>query len=375
VVPPPRLRALAVSLILVVALAPAPGSATPMPGFASDNVEHLDTIVLETGFPSSTKLLGKYLYVGGSKSLSIYDVSDPLAPELVSYTPVGFSFPAEDIDTNGETLLIQNETDGPLSGLHVFDVEDKTAPVEVAFVSGLPDHTFECVLDCRWGYGSRGSIVDLRRPAQAEVVSSWGGSPPNDGFDVTEVAPGMILTATRMIRLLDARRNPKSPKVVALGATDDNRLIHSNLWPRRGKDRFFFVQGETPTSHLCDTSSGAFMTWDASSWKKTHTFQMIDEYRFTNGTYNDGNPPVGALGCTVMWFDEHPDFRNGGLVAAAGFEHGTRFLRVDDRGQIGEVGHFTPLGGENVASYWITDEIVYAVDYSRGIDILRFEGS
>jgi hypothetical protein len=31
-----------------------------------------------------------------------------------------------------------------------------------------------------------------------------------------------------------------------------------------------------------------------------------------------------------------------------------------------------PHGGSTGASYWITDEIVYSVDYARGIDILRF---
>jgi hypothetical protein len=29
-------------------------------------------------------------------------------------------------------------------------------------------------------------------------------------------------------------------------------------------------------------------------------------------------------------------------------------------------------GGQASAAYWITDEIVYVVDYNRGLDILRF---
>ncbi len=31
-----------------------------------------------------------------------------------------------------------------------------------------------------------------------------------------------------------------------------------------------------------------------------------------------------------------------------------------------------PVGGQASVSYWITDEIVYTVDYNRGLDILRF---
>jgi hypothetical protein len=74
-----------------------------------------------------------------------------------------------------------------------------------------------------------------------------------------------------------------------------------------------------------------------------------------------------------MWFQEHPDFASGGLVASAFFEHGTRFLEVDRKGKIAEVGYFMPAAGETIATYWITDEIVYAIDISRGIDILQFD--
>jgi hypothetical protein len=102
---------------------------------------------------------------------------------------------------------------------------------------------------------------------------------------------------------------------------------------------------------------------------------MIDEFRVKNGTYVDGNPAVGATGCTNMWFDDHPRFKNGGLVASGFFEHGTRFLKVNGRGRIAEVGHFMPAAGSTIATYWITNRIVYAIDVTRGIDILRFNGA
>jgi hypothetical protein len=114
------------------------------------------------------------------------------------------------------------------------------------------------------------------------------------------------------------------------------------------------------------------MTWDASHWKRTRSFSLVDEFRVKNGTFVDGNPPANALGCTTMWFQEHPRFHNGGYVAAAFFEHGTRFLSVDKRGQIEQAGYFTPFGGETIATYWRTNDIVYAIDTVRGIDILRF---
>ena len=362
---------LLLSLVRLLTLAAMPPSATAT-GFASSNVEHLGTVAFDAGGASSAKLVGRYLYVGGAKTLSIYDVKDPEAPVRLSTVFSGIQFPNEDIDTNGRILLMMDQT---VEGvLHVWDVEDKAAPTEIARIElpGTVDHTFTCVFDCRYGYGSRGHIVDLKDPANPKLVGSWGAMRGNDGFDLTEVSPGLVLTASRQILLLDGRKDPARPRVIAAGSTLDDRLIHSNRWPRQGRDDFFLVQGETPLTGVCDQDSGAFMTWDASRWKKTRTFTMIDEYRVANGNFVDGSPPAGVLGCTNMWFSEHPDFRNGGLVASGFFEHGTRFLDVDRRGEISEVGYFMPLGGETIAAYWVTDKIVYAIDQTRGIDILRF---
>lgn len=56
------------------------------------------------------------------------------------------------------------------------------------------------------------------------------------------------------------------------------------------------------------------------------------------------------------------------------YEHGTRFLDVSSQGKIKEVGYFLPVGGSTSAAYWLNKEIVYSVDYNRGLDILRFTG-
>ncbi len=110
--------------------------------------------------------------------------------------------------------------------------------------------------------------------------------------------------------------------------------------------------------------------WDARDWRKTRTFRMIDEYRPTNGLPTEGNSPVNHL-CS-HWFDHHPDFRNGGMVAIGWYDHGVRFLEVSPQGKIGEIGYFMRPGGAMSAAYWATDEIVYAVDYHHGLDVLRF---
>jgi hypothetical protein len=359
-----------VATVVVVGLAPVSHGAPTAGGLASDNVEYIGTVPFDAGGATGARIVGKYLYVAGARGFSIYDVSDPAAPAFVATRITGPQFPNEDVDTNGRILLVSNEQLG--GTLEIWDVEDKANPAKIAELENARDHTFTCVLDCEWAYGARGSIVDLRDPTAPHVAGYWPGAIPGFGFDTTEVSPGRVLTASRVIHYLDGRKNPSKPAVVATGGTSDNRLIHSLRWPRRGRDRFFLVQGETPFSQTCAEDSGAFMTWDASRWKRTHSFTMIDEFRVTNGTLVDGNPPANAAGCTTMWFQEHPRFRNGGWVAAAFFEHGTRFLNVDKTGRISEAGYFTPFGGETIATYWRTPEIVYAIDTTRGIDILRF---
>jgi len=362
-----------VALCIAAAFVPMP--AAPGAGIASDNVTYVDTIPLEIGTVTGARRVGNTLFVGGARGFSIYDVSDPKSPALLNTTLSGPRFPNEDIDTNGKLLLLSNQDTPVATGLEVWDVRDAKNPSLLGRVADLKDHTFSCVFDCKWAYGSRGAIIDLRDPSSPAIAGNWGASPPSDGFDVTEVAPGMVLTSTRVMRLLDARKDPANPRTIAIGSTRDNRLIHSNRWPRAGKDRFFLVQGETPLQHVCDRSAGAFMTWDASNYRRTRSFQLIDEFRMTNGTYTDGNPAANGLGCTAMWFQHHPSFRNGGLVVSGFFEHGTRFLRVDRRGMIGEVGYFMPAGGSTIATYWISKRIVYAFDVQRGLDILEYTGS
>ena len=368
-----------VTALLALAVAAAPSVAGPLDaldldvptGVTSDNVTFVKTVPFDAGGATGARLVGKHLYVSGARSFSIYDVSDPENPALLSHTPTGFQFANEDVDTNGRILLLAD--DNGFKKLTIYDVEDKSAPAKLAELTGLNDHTYACVMDCRYAYGSRGHIVDLSDPAHPKLAGNWGGgATPGDGFDTTEAGRGRVLTATRQIYYLDGRRDPTSPKVVATGGTYDNRLIHSVRWPNGGRDRFILVQGETPFSGVCDDQSGAFMTWDASRWRRTGAFRMLDEYRVENGTYTDGNPAAGASGCTAMWFQEHPDFQNGGVVAGAFFEHGVRFLHVDSEGGISERGFYMPAVGSTIASYWVSDEVVYAIDLAKGIDILRY---
>jgi hypothetical protein len=370
-----------------------PGGATAGPGpqgVSSENIEQVTFLPFESGTATGANFWknGKtrYMIVTGWKTFSIYDVTDPANPQIVGTpVPFGFKFENEDVSTNGEIMLFSESL--PQNILHIWNIEDPTAPVEVGQVPGAGQHTTSCVLNCRWAYGSSGAITDLRDPSAPKLLKEkWtdvlgGGA---GGFhDVIEVAPGLVLTASQPMAFLDARKNPAKPKLLAISEPNEQvgeAPVHSNQWPRNGKDDFVLVTGESwaPTNgngQCTEDRNQGFSTWDATKWKKTKTFTRIDVFKAKNGTVTDGGSLVNApFGCSSHWFTAHPDFNNGGLVAAGWYSHGTRVLDVDSKGKIKEVGWFLPHAGGTSGAYWVDDEYIYAVDYQRGVDVLRYTG-
>ena len=362
-----------------------PGAnAGPQDGWSSENVEYVRFVPFEVGTATGAKVVGRYLYVTSWKDFTIYDISDTENPTLISKTAfaedtgeegTGFRFENEDVATNGEILIFSQQL--PVDHLFVYDIEDKTNPTLIGHLTEGGAHTAECMLDCKWLYGSTGNIWDLRDPSNPKLQKQkWTDDMPAGGaHDLNEVARGRMLSSSRPIVYLDGRKDPRHPKLLAVG--EDDKVtggIHSNRWPNKAKDDLVLFSSETNGTVQCDGTNGAFMSWDASNWKKTKSFQLLDIYQLSSGTYTDGNPAVNGLGCSAHWFQEHPSFDDGGLVALGSYEHGTRFVDVASNGKIKEVGYFVPHAGSTSAAYWVTDELVYSVDYSRGLDILRYTG-
>ena len=371
--------------VLGAAALGSPASGGPTTGgLATDNIEHVRHVPLAQNGVGG-RLIGKHFYMNDQNKVMIFDVSDPLDPQLTGSVPMPqeWQFSREDLDGNGEILVVPNTVSGMNDGnpqtssaanaVYIIDVEDKSNPQIISKVPGAAQHTFSCVLECRWAWGSGGNIIDLRNPAKPKLVEEkWGDGMPagNSGHDVEEVANGLVMTATDPMMLLDARKDPLHPKVLAV-AERSEQYMHGSRWPGKMKDRFLLAASETTFNGRCSESSGSFQTWDTRGWKKSQTFEMIDEYRVVNGVIADGNPPA-QRNCTAHWLEEHPSFRNGGFVAVAYYDHGTRFFEVLRNGKIKEAGYFYAYAGQASAAYWITKEIVYTVDYNRGLDILRF---
>jgi hypothetical protein len=370
------MRRLALLAAAFLTISTVPGAhATPVPpGFASANVEWLANVPLHAD-AAGARVVGHYLYAADSRQITIYDISNPELPVPVGETalPEVPYFAQEDLETNGSVLVIgQGRDTGNVTDLlFVYDVRDKTLPTLVATLKGASSHTVSCILNCRYVYASNGVIVDLREPGTPKIVGDWHKQAGiTYAHDVTEVAPGLVVSSSNPVVYLDARRDPVHPKVLAKGYPGDKRFVHANLWPNGGRDRFLLVGGETSGTDCSDKQAGAFMTWDTASWQKTGKLTLVDSWRAPDGLPTEGAMPVETY-CT-HWFTTRPGYRNGGLVAEGWYEHGTRFLTVSPKGKISETGWFIPAGTTASAAYWVTKDLVYLIDYNRGLDIVRF---
>jgi hypothetical protein len=395
-------------LILIALLVPAAAQAQTVgpQGVTSDNVEHIGRLPISgDGVGATIVKEQNRMYVTTTQALHVFDITNAESPEEIGAVTLNVQFENEEVPTNGKLLGISSDTYCIVPGppptigsavtngcLAIYDVSDPANITLLKTVEGAGDHTSACILDCTYMYGDSGTITDLRDPANAEIVGNWTDVLTEDlesgCHHVREISPGIILGSCQPLLLMSVRPedggSPLAPKIIATGANEDGRFIHSSRWPNGGRDKFMLAGGEANAQPQCGEDVSAFMTWDGSQvidttapnkWRFGTKFTILDEVRPENGTYSDGHSPYNALGCSVHWFMEHPTFRNGGLVALAEYENGVRFLEISDQGKITEQGFWLPMGGSTSAPHWHPNgEIVYSIDYTRGIDILRWSG-
>jgi hypothetical protein len=354
----------------------------------SPNVEHLGWFAGESlDMTPGGRRVGDRFFVTGQTHFSAYDISDPANPKLLSRVNHQCRFENEDVAADERSLVYSDFA--TTQSLYVYDVRDAAAPKLVAELPNAGTHTASCVLDCRYLFGSykavtaagptsTGQVVDLSDPAAPKVLGDWtdnGVLPSRKVHDVTEIAPGLVLSASAPIQLMDVRRDPVKPDVLAR-SPDAAKRYHSVEWPRQGLDRWVLASFETNATTRCEAGVGDFAVFDAGRAAQTGELVPHSTYFLTNTNdeSSSGNPAANTgLGCSPHWFATRPSWHDGGVVALGAYDHGTKFLRVDPMGNISEVGHFRAPGTNASAAYWITCDIVYVVDYTRGFDVLRFK--
>ena len=434
------------ALVLAGGLLPTAGTAAetglipPAPGHAltTDNVTFHGTIPIDSPGVGGEVVVREdlggrtFFYVTGAYGLSIYDVSEPAAPELAGH----LAFPHsqnEDLKVSDDGTRAVLAADGSLpfspnevtTGVHIVDTTDVTNPLLVGSTSplvrgaaaelGTPEHTVTCAdAACDFLYGSSsGDIYDATDPADITVVGKWnvdagGEAVPSrhalnrdaSGLLISDSSPRLVLDP---VGVVDPSATPADPVVLSQGqrAEQDPRVQHNNIrpgaeqWRPRAGDPVTTVTVEPPArsksvtnqrpvmrpgelfigvseSNLnagC-TNGGGLSTWSMANFDQGAPLQQLEVFQPVQGTWvDDGNPAINVGGCSAHWFTERD-----GLVAGSWYEHGVRFFDIDPRvGTITEIGYFQPVTGISSASYWIDDEYVYSVDNLRGIDILSFD--
>ena len=414
--------ALAVSTLPAAAAQAGPGPG----GFTTDNVEwvkNLPETVAGTG--GRVVKVGEQVrfYTTGLKGLFIYDVTNPGSPALLGQLLLPH-LQNEDVEVSADGSRTLISADGGLllpflmqatAGLHVIDTRDPKNPTKVGFVSmgsrAYPtgDHTASCADPaCNWVYGSEGNTYNITNPAAPVKLTGtqgWQGAMrtatgskvtlTQGAHDMSRDASGLVSTDTIPRLILDPRVDPAKPVVVAQSAkpwpaTKNLTYQHNSERPRADQwqprdavldpvgyadpamrpGEMLIGNGETNIVPQCDGKGGTIATWSMANYNDGAAMTALDTFRpLKNGNYADGNPAVNALGCSGHYFDEHNN-----VIAAAWFEHGTRFINVDPAtGKMNEVGFWQPVVGSAGAAYWINDEYVYVADYIRGVDIIKFK--
>jgi hypothetical protein len=400
---------LPLAALLALALVAPAGAATGPDYVTSDNVEYLGFLKADIGQTTGARIVGKKLYVTSAKNIAIYDISDPAKPNPIGSYAINLGWENEEVPTDGKILGVSSDFFNVMPSCNVpspqltncqqlFDVRDPANIKELPAIPASGDHTADCVLACTYLFGNTGTITDLRGVldgAQPKVLGSWqtpvlaqlGLTKFSNGcHHIREIKPGYLFAACEpfvYFRVVGPGASITHPVVIADGKNQDNRFVHSVRWPNEATDKLALIGGETNFSVKrradlgCDgKTDAAFMTVDASHVDETGKFSKpLDEYRPQTGSYTDGNTPAEIAGCSVHWYQEHESFHDGGLVALAAYDNGIRFLQVASDGKITEQGYFQPLGFETSSPKWVPGtDIVYSIDYARGIDILRWNG-
>jgi len=412
------LRATLVASFALAGLAAAPAAAQEpvLPAgpdaWMSPNVSYVGSIKQDVGLTTGAKVIPgdprapegspaskDKLFVTSGKNITAYDISDPTNPVTMGTIHVNVAWENEEVPTNGKVLAVASDfysigvpdcvSQMAVDGcVQIFDVRDPANMKQVGVIP-IANHTAECVLDCQYIFGKTGTIIDARGVLDGKaptVIGNWQtelkaqGVTEGSCHHIRELRPGVLLTACRPFAVISVNKkdggSPAHPRVLYTGQAA--KFVHSARWPRNGTDKLVLIGGEKNFTARCERNDSEFSTYSAEkvlAHKSTECEGPLAQVVPTNGVYVDGHAPAEELGCSVHWFQEHPSFKNGGLVALSEYGNGVRFLQIKPDGSITEQGYFISLGSSSSSPKWAPDgKTVYSLDYHRGIDIIQWNG-
>ncbi|MES2424520.1 MAG: hypothetical protein V4562_08835 [Pseudomonadota bacterium] len=387
-------------------------------GYASCNIEWLGRFPIP-GLTIGGRKMGDVFYLTNwTSGFYAFDVKTPENPKLLGNlfldgAAAGAVISAvenEDPAINGRVAVLSRTTN---QDAIVVDTSNPVAMKVLGQVPGGQAHTHTCLNDCQYSYGSTtGTIIDLRNPARPVLLpQKWTTlvGLAEGPHDITEVRPGLSVTASDPALVIDTT-DPANPKKLfelprtepenpggQPGPAQKGRIGHNNWWPRQGADKFFMGLSEGAYVGVCDIypfDGRSIYLYDTTGWQQSRSFVPVSRYALVRGNADtgaaggpglidsNGNPSgaeLGVQGCSVHWFDPHPSFNNGGMLAMASFSHGMRLLKVQPDGRIDQIGYFVSKGVAGLAITvdvrWISDRVMYVMDVASGMmDVIKYTG-
>jgi hypothetical protein len=410
-----RILGLAATVLFAAGALPAAAVTTVVqpPVVASDNVELVTTLPDAGAISTAFSKTSPVMYVNTLNGVSIYDITAPASPKLLSVLPLPH-FENERM-TMGERvdgtkfLLIgldlysasaKDPLNPNLGGYEfvVIDVTDPRAPVERSRLqTSTSVHTIHCLGDaCRNAYSAGAyddgkfsifDLSDLDNPREVKTTSSAAGSGHQWDYD-----DGGLLWHSGFggIAAYDVN-DPLNPVPVASTDTNgvegnskyNNFILHNSFHPfaqnfkqRNSKNgltsgapnlfsgNVLLATEEDYDSPVCggDAGEGTFSTWhipylDEGQYAKDNPtatpgggkIAPLDNWN-TEILDSGVTTPVGAF-CSAHYFTVN----DSGFVAQAWYQQGTRILDVRDPYNIKQVGYFFTGAMETWIPYFVPE--------------------
>ena len=363
---------------------PVPVGALALPHFENEDVDLGGNTLLISNDPNE-----------GVGVLYVIDISNPRLPVLKSALPTGFvttgipgifELPEPQPDGIGHTASCIQACNfaylaGTGAGIQIVDLRDPAAPKLAGRfkppITGISSHDVQVDGDgLAWIVGGDGSAAyDVRDPLNPKLVMRTDENIVNSGqlgFPGPDPVFGIGGKGETPIDLIhhDSLRFHKKRK-------GDFEPKPGKTYPAGGTGKVVGIVEEDYNRPTCE-GAGTFQTWGITD-KRTSTgarkLVLLDmfETELQSLVQGRGWAPVTGL-CSAHYFDERD-----GLVAGGWYEEGTRFLDVSDPAGIRQVGYWAPTKGETWSVLFAPTDpsgsIVYALDFARGIDVLRFDRS
>lgn len=395
-----------------------------VPVISSPNIRFVTNVPDTAGISGVFAKSAPYFYVSSTDSITVYDVSDPVAPRIAGVLPnivfenEAMNYGEKKVDgvvnrfvLVGADLVEYSPTApdhvGSSNEVMLVDVTDPATPhIRSRVATQTNTHTVSCIreTDCQYAYtaGRNGKfsvidLTDLDNPRELGVFDSPAGGPnavftsgAGHKWNFDDAGYG-VHTGSGGSAVFDVS-DPTAPRLVA--TTDEhgvtgpwNDFIHHNS-ARPNASRFdpaaapsvangnvLLVTEEDYENTDCATA-GSFQTWRVGSLDGTPgTITPLD--RINPVDLGEGVSTPNMAFCSAHWFDYH----QSGIVAQGYYEGGLRLIDVRDASDITEFGYVASGLSEVWDAYWVPQRnkngvagsnktnIVYTVDAVRGLDV------